>query len=82
MENINVKEWYLKAFPTDELGSEINDLINFTDVYKGMKLGLDIYDILQVGDSIIRERVFGQLATILKVDYDHIYKLWLGDMKL
>lgn len=83
MENTSVKEWYLKAFPLDIVGMEIDDEVTFIEVYEGMKQGKDVYDLLGLNiDSLVRERIFGQLTTILNVEYDHVYKLWLGDNPL
>ena len=72
-----VQDWYIKAFPDDELGEEINPDISFKDVLDGMNKGEDVYDILAVGDSLVRERVFDQLSDIYNIDYDVIYNKWL-----
>lgn len=72
-----IKEWYIKEYPTDELGIEINDEITFYDLFVVLDTYKDVYEALGVMDSIIRERVFGKLADIMKVDYDHIFEQWL-----
>lgn len=72
-----IKEWYIKEYPTDELGIEINDEITFNDLFVVLDTRKDVYEALGVGDSIIRERVFGKLADIMKVDYDYIFEQWL-----
>jgi hypothetical protein len=36
-----------------------------------------VYEALGVCDSLVRERVFGELAKIMNVDYDCIYEQWL-----
>lgn len=75
----NLKEWYTKEFPTDDLGNELAR-ISFEEIYNGMNRGIDVYDLLGVGDSVIRERVFDQLSKIYNCSYDDIYNLWLkGD---
>jgi hypothetical protein len=38
---------------------------------------MDIYDVIGVGDSVIRERLFEHLSEIKDVNYDYIYKKWL-----
>ena len=43
-----------------------------------MSQGYDVYNILGVGDSVIRERVFEELSEILEIDYDVIYQKWLN----
>ena len=74
-----IKEWYIKEYPDDELGIEINDEITFYDLLGVLDAHKDVYEALSVGDSIIRERVFSKLADILKVDYDYIYYKWLKE---
>lgn len=77
MENIKVKQWYISTFHTDELGTELNSLITFKDVFNTLDSYQDIYKLLGVDDSIVRERVFAKLSEIMKVDYDYIYNQWL-----
>lgn len=77
MENTNIKEWYIKTFPTDELGYEIHENISFADLLRALDSQKDVYDLLGMGDSIVRERVFARLAEILKVDYKYVYDKWL-----
>ena len=72
----NIREWYIKVFPTDELCPKIKD-ITFSDLVESMNHGEDVYETLGVGDSIVRERVFDRIAATLEVDYDVIYYKWL-----
>ena len=72
-----IKEWYIKEYPTDELGVEINSDITFYDLFIVLDTYKDVYEALNVFDSIVRERVFGKLAEIMNVDYDYIYSQWL-----
>lgn len=58
----NVREWYLHTFPTDDLGEDIAADIAFSDLY-GRK-STEVYEILGVEDSVIRERVEDQLREI------------------
>lgn len=58
----NVREWYLHTFPTDDLGEDIAADIAFSDLY-GRK-STEIYEILGIEDSVIRERVGDQLREI------------------
>lgn len=75
----NIRDWYMAAFPADELGSKIKD-ITFSDLVESMNRGENVYETLGVDDSIVRERVFDRIVTTLKVDYDVIYYKWLdGD---
>ena len=77
MEKIKIKEWYIKEYPTDELGIEINNDITFYDLFVVLDTYKDVYEALNVWDSIVRERVFGKLAEIMNVDYDYVYEQWL-----
>ncbi len=74
---LKVKNWYLKTYPTDDLGEEINPDIDFWLLWKYMTQGYNVYNVLGVGDSLIRERVFQKLSEILGIDYDVIYNKWL-----
>lgn len=72
-----VKLWYTKTFPDDELGAEINENITFEDVLQALNQHTEIYEFIGVGDSIVRERIFGELAERADCDYDDIYYKWL-----
>lgn len=76
-----VKEWYHKEYPDDDIWEEIDPDITFFDVYSTLRGKHDVYDVLGVGDSVVRERVFDKLSEIGKVDYDVIYNMWLGESK-
>ena len=71
-----IKEWYMEEYSTDELGAEINNEIAFEDLF--VALDKDVYEVLGVGDSIIRERCFEKLSEIMNVDYDYIFNKWLN----
>lgn len=72
----SIKKWYVKEYPTDDLGPEIHG--NFAGALETMAQGGDIYDYMEVGDSLVRERLFTRLSEMLGLDYDHIYHLWLN----
>ena len=57
LRNIKVNEDYVTDFPTDDLGKEINKDLNFLQLFNGLLCGKDIYEMLDVSDSLIRERV-------------------------
>lgn len=73
-----IKNWYVKNYPNDDLGEQINDEISFWTLYVLMYQRNEVYSLLEVNDSVVRERVFERLSEILGVDYDYIYKLWLN----
>ncbi len=78
MENIKIKEWYTKEYPSDDLGEELKDNVSFYDLYYALDRHNDIYDLIGVADSVIRERLFEKLAEIMEVDYDYIFEQWIG----
>lgn len=78
--NTNVQNWYVNQYPTDNLGWSINDKITFNDVYNCLKQHKDIYELISDGecDSLMRERIFAELADKLNKPYEYIYNLWLN----
>lgn len=76
-EKTKIKEWYIKKYPTDELGVEINNDITFYDLFVVLDTYKSVYEALNVWDSIVRERVFDELAKVMNVDYDYVYEQWL-----
>ena len=75
---VKVKKWYLKTYPTDDLGEEIRENLTFWSLWSMMSQGYNVYDVLDVSDSLVRERVFEELSKILGIDYDIIYQKWLN----
>lgn len=74
---MKIKEFYLEAFPTDELGVEINPHANFADLWEIIRNG-NIYEYLGVCDSVIRERVFQKFSEITGHNIDYIYEEWIN----
>ena len=75
----SIKEWYCKTYPTDELGKRINGYITFSNLLLRMLQGEDIYFLIGVSDSIVRERIFTEIAARLGWNYNVIYNLWLEE---
>ena len=84
----NVRDWYNEAYPTDDWAvKNMNHGITFQDVYVCLLLKGDFYAFIGADDSIVRERVFQELADLMKTDYSTIYDQWLSaenplDLKL
>ena len=76
---MNIKQFYIENYPTDELGIELKDDTNFTGLLNELFTDNDIYGYIGVGDSIIRERLFEKLSEILSCSYDYVYNLWLNN---
>jgi hypothetical protein len=72
-----IKKWYIRSYPTDDLGEELNDEATFTDLWNGIHNKENVYDIMGVGDSVIRERLFEYLSLIYDVEYSYVYNKWL-----
>lgn len=72
-----VRDWYLHAYPDDDLGQRINPDMTFDAAMQAVSLGGGFYDALGVDDSIVRERVFRQLDVRTGIPYDTIYEAWL-----
>lgn len=75
-ENTVVKLWYCDTYADDECGAELN-YFTFYDVFIALDTRKNVYNLFGVNDSIVRERVFEELAKIMQVDYDYIYSQWL-----
>lgn len=74
-----VRDAYIKMFPEDELGFEINPRVTFKGVWSAMQKGEDFYGIIGVGDSLVRERIFAMMSEKLHIPYDDIYELWISN---
>ena len=73
---MKIKEFYLEKYPTDVLGTELKDDINFFELYNLLVNGGDVYKFFGVYDSLVRERVFTELANLLEKEYTYVYNLW------
>ena len=56
--NTFLKDWYLKAYRTDELGEELNSRATFYNLFEALDNYQDIYNLFGINESIIRERIF------------------------
>jgi uncharacterized protein (UPF0254 family) len=72
--DVKIKDWYMKNYPTDDLGEELNDEVTFEDMWNEDYKEYNIYQVMGVGDSVIRERLFEHLAEIKGVSYDAVYR--------
>jgi hypothetical protein len=75
---MTIKEFYLNEYPTDELGIELTDNITFAGLVTELFGGHDVYEYIGVHDSLVRERLFSELAKQLNTSYDYVYNLWLN----
>ena len=76
---MTIREFYVKNYPSDELGVELNETPTFAGLLNQLIVGGDVYRYIGVGDSIVRERLFERLAEELNVKYDYVYDLWINN---
>lgn len=76
-----IKDFYKEAYPTDEMGDNLNASATFQDAYECLQTGFNFYAFLGVDDSLVRERIFDALATLMGCDYEHVYYQWLNHSK-
>ena len=72
----SVKMWYQDRFPTDELGSQINEELNFNQLDILFKYGVPFYTLIGVGDSVVRERIFYGLSEVTGKPVKYYYDNW------
>jgi len=73
---MNIRNYYVNEFPSDELGLEINPKANFESLLLAIKSDL-VYEYIGVSDSVVRERLFEKLAELKGCTYDEIYNEWI-----
>ena len=78
MRDMTIKEFYLNKYPYDKVGEELNKNATFIGLLNCLYEGNDVYEYIGVGDSVIRERLFGNLADLLDKPYEYVYDLWLS----
>jgi len=78
---MNVREFYVKNYPSDDMGKDINPEATFDGLWKTLNTYGEVYGYLYVYDSIIRERLFEKLSEILNCEYIVVYNQWLNPIK-
>ena len=74
----SVRDWYVAAFPTDDLGPEIPANLTFANVDMAIDAGWDVYALLGgAADSVIRERVFGEIDVMFGGMKESCYDRWM-----
>lgn len=77
----NIKEFYENTYETDDLNDYIRPEATFDDLYNAVINGHDLYNVIGIDDSVIRERLFKELAYRVDSDYIVIYDLWIDNVK-
>jgi hypothetical protein len=76
---MNIREYYVNKYPTDELGVELNPDATLRGLFICLIDGVDIYEYIGVADSIVRERLFETIAEEWDISYDFVYQLWTNN---
>ena len=74
---MNIRQFYLKEYPSDDIGFDIDYNATFIGLLDSLHNGHGAYEYIGVADSLVRERLFLKLADMLGVQYDYIFDLWL-----
>ena len=77
-----LKEFYLETYPTDELGQEISSDATFKGLLDTLENYEDAYYYIGVGDSLVRERLFDELASRIGITYQQVYDQWILSAEL
>ena len=75
--NSDISAWYAAEFSDDEMKDEIYTGVSFQKLYD-MLSSNDLYSIIGIDDTVVRERCFSKLAELMQVDYSVIYEKWLN----
>ena len=75
-----LKDYYMFAKPNDvEMHNEINGEVTFEDLFIAIdQTRQDVYELIGVGDSVVRETLFHGLAEVTQHTYKEVYDRWLG----
>jgi len=72
-----LREYYINSYPSDAIGKEMNRYVTFVDLFECLDNYQDVYSLINVYDSLVRERLFDKLSEIMCVDYSYIYNQWI-----
>ena len=69
--------YYESWYPEDPTGCYVSNNC-FMDLFEALENYRDVYKVIGVADSVVRERLFERLAELTGVEYDDIYNQWLA----
>lgn len=81
--DIEIKDFYMSAYPSDEAGAELCEGRTFGGLLECLHAGNCVYAYIGEDDSLIRHRLFEELAWLIDMPYEYIYDLWInkGEIK-
>ena len=72
-----LRHYYINSYPSDTLCKEMNKYVTFVDLFECLDNYQDVYSLINVYDSLVRERLFDKLSQMMCVDYNYIYNQWI-----
>lgn len=81
----NIHDWYVANYPDDPMGRRLDTTTTFDQLMTYIitdenSYSDELYIILGVEDSVIRERVFQELSDRYGISYAIIYNEWLNKL--
>ena len=73
--SVKVRDWYLRACPTDTEGDRIDGDVTFAEYLIDLARTGDAY-IYGINDSVVRQRVIAATAHVMGLEYNTVYDLW------
>lgn len=78
----NVKETYLAKWPDDDTAKKyLRSDLTFLDVFRYMAFGQDFYDLIGIADSLIRERIFTEMAVRGCGNFVQLHNFWINSTR-
>lgn len=79
----DLRRWYVKTYPDDNFGKQLRTGITLKAIWELMNQNLDFYEIAGGDcDSLIRERVFEEIAKEQGIRYEDVYDIWMRPARL
>lgn len=76
-EETHVRTWYKDHYPNDPKGDDLEGQLSWAVMLERMRNKENLYSIIGVSDSVVRERLFSHLAELMLVPYEVICRIWL-----
>ena len=79
----DLRKWYVKTYPDDDLGKDLRTGITLKTIWELMNQNYDFYEIVGGdADSVIRERVFEEIAKENSIEYSDVYDIWMRPVRM